>query len=254
MANWGPYDSWRGWLRGFTIALIASGFLSYAGAFGSTRGTPLVRFLYWMGLMLGGWIWGTLVSRMVFARAGASPPAIWRRAVFASLFIAIPYSVLVGVVTHLVFHASFRSLADAAELVTSVLAVTLVMVVLNTLVERQAAGVTLAAPAGAAPPKFLARLPAKLAGAELWAVEAEDHYLRLHTSLGQDLILMRLSDAISELQGLEGAQTHRSWWVARAAITEAERGDGRATLTLPDGAEAPVSRTHARKLRELGWI
>jgi DNA-binding LytR/AlgR family response regulator len=88
----------------------------------------------------------------------------------------------------------------------------------------------------------------------LYAVSAEDHYLRLHTSKGQDLILMRLTDAIDELEGIEGAQVHRSWWVARDAITEAVRGDGRATLTLKGGAEAPVSRTHARLLRDRGWI
>ncbi|HEX2559455.1 LytTR family transcriptional regulator DNA-binding domain-containing protein, partial [Phenylobacterium sp.] len=30
--------------------------------------------------------------------------------------------------------------------------------------------------------------------------------------------------------------------------------DGRATLKLKDGSEAPVSRTYARELREKGWI
>jgi len=103
-------------------------------------------------------------------------------------------------------------------------------------------------------PKFLDRLPLKLRGAEVWAVEAEDHYLRLHTSKGQDLILMRLADAIAELDGIEGAQAHRSWWVARDAIVDAERGDGRATLTLKDGAHVPVSRTYARAMRDRGWI
>ncbi len=38
--------------------------------------------------------------------------------------------------------------------------------------------------------------------------------LHFHTDRGSDLILMRLSDALTELKGLEGAQTHRSWWVA----------------------------------------
>ena len=252
--SWEPYANWQGWLRGFVIMLLASSFLAYAGAFGSSRGTPLVRFGYWMGLMAGGWVWGTLVSRAFFARGGPPRDRIWLRAAGASLVIAAPYSVLVGVVTHLVLNAQFRTFADMAELVISVTAVTLVMVVVNTLVERQAEGFTQAAPAGSAPPKFLDRLPAKLVGGELWAVEAEDHYLRLHTSLGQDLILMRLSDAVAELEGIEGAQVHRSWWVARAAISDVERGDGRATLTLADGAEVPVSRTHARRLRELGWI
>jgi DNA-binding LytR/AlgR family response regulator len=126
-----------------------------------------------------------------------------------------------------------------------------VLIVLNVLVERGSGAVT---SASSEPPKFLERLPLKLRGADIWAVEAEDHYLRLHTSKGQDLILMRLSDAIAELEGIEGAQAHRSWWVARDAITEAVRGDGRATLTLKDGAEVPVSRTYARLLRERNWI
>jgi DNA-binding LytR/AlgR family response regulator len=65
---------------------------------------------------------------------------------------------------------------------------------------------------------------------------------------------MRLSDAVAELDGIEGAQVHRSWWVARDAIADAKRGDGRATLTLKDGSEVPVSRTYARILRQRNWI
>ena len=97
------------------------------------------------------------------------------------------------------------------------------------------------------------RLPPRLRGATLHAVQAEDHYLRLHTDRGSDLILMRLSDAVAELEGLEGARTHRSWWVARDAVRDASRGDGRAALTLEGGLVAPVSRRYARALREAGW-
>jgi DNA-binding LytR/AlgR family response regulator len=109
------------------------------------------------------------------------------------------------------------------------------------------------APAGAAPARFLDRLPFKLKGATILAVEAEDHYLRLHTDRGSDLILMRLTDALAELEGLEGAQTHRSWWVARDAVRGVARGDGRAVLTLEGGLQAPVSRRYARALRAAGW-
>ena len=112
------------------------------------------------------------------------------------------------------------------------------------MVQARTVTATHTAPAGAPPARFLARLPAKLAGASLWAVEAEDHYLRLHTSKGQDLILLRLADALGELEGIEGARTHRSWWVARDAVAAVERAEGRTTLTLPDGAKAPVSRTN----------
>jgi DNA-binding LytR/AlgR family response regulator len=67
------------------------------------------------------------------------------------------------------------------------------------------------------------------------------------------LILMRLSDALEELEGLEGAQTHRSWWVAKDAVKTASRGDGRATLILRGDLTAPVSRRYSKALREAGW-
>ena len=106
---------------------------------------------------------------------------------------------------------------------------------------------------GDAPPRFVDRLPLKLKGAEIYAVSAEDHYLRIHTDRGSDLILMRLADAVGELEGLEGAQTHRSWWVAKSAVVEVKRGNGRATLTLSNGLQAPVSRRFSAELREDGW-
>ena len=64
---------------------------------------------------------------------------------------------------------------------------------------------------------------------------------------------MRLSDAIAAVEALDGARTHRSWWVARDAVERVSRGDGRAVLTLSNGLEAPVSRTYAPALREAGW-
>jgi DNA-binding LytR/AlgR family response regulator len=103
-------------------------------------------------------------------------------------------------------------------------------------------------------PELLDRLPEKLNGAELHAIEAEDHYLRLHTDRGSALVLMRLADAMAELEGLEGARTHRSWWVARDAVLHASRGRGRALLKLKGGLEAPVSRTYAPLLRRAGWF
>src|SRR5690606_2164905 len=104
-----------------------------------------------------------------------------------------------------------------------------------------------------AAPRFLDRLPPRLRGATLRAVQAEDHYLRLHTDRGSDLILMRLSDAPGELGGPAGARAHRRSRVARGAVRGAARGDGRAALTLEGGIVAPVSRRYARALRAAGW-
>jgi LytTr DNA-binding domain len=98
------------------------------------------------------------------------------------------------------------------------------------------------------------KLPVRLRSADILALQSEDHYLRVHTGRGDALILMRLSDAIAAVEGLAGAQTHRSWWVARAAIHHARKSGGRAVLTLTNEIEAPVSRSFYPDLRDRGWI
>ncbi len=107
--------------------------------------------------------------------------------------------------------------------------------------------------AGAPAPAIIERLPARLRSSDIYAVSAEDHYLRVHTSAGEELILMRLSDAIRELNGIEGLQTHRSWWVARNGLADSQRENGKLVLKLKSGAEAPVSRTYQKSVRDAGW-
>jgi DNA-binding LytR/AlgR family response regulator len=177
---------------------------------------------------------------------------LWAAVLMITASITVPMTVVILSWIVLTRHVPL-SLHLVASCLPQVFGASLVMTALAFLVRGQPTQ-THAAPANAPPPKFLSRLPERLRGGEIFAVEAEDHYLRLHTSLGQDLILLRLADAIAELEGLEGAQTHRSWWVAKAAVASVERGDGRATLTLRDGAEAPVSRGFAKQLRAAGWF
>lgn len=246
----GPYDALGGWVRGFAVAISAGFFLTFAGAFG-TGDTPFfVRLTYWMLMMCAGYVWGAVVSRAILRRGRRSFGNLWLDAAFAALVMSAPFTAVVSLASTTMFHARWSWL-NLPVLFVAVFAVSLVLTIINMLLETQREAIT---QSGTTPPKFLDRLPIKLRGAEIWAVEAEDHYLRLHTSKGQDLILMRLADAVDELEGIEGAQVHRSWWVARDAITDAKRGDGRATLTLKDGAEVPVSRTYAGLLRERNWI
>ncbi|MDB5452417.1 MAG: hypothetical protein JWO33_995 [Caulobacteraceae bacterium] len=242
--------TWPKIARTLAVAGGVGAFLSFVGAFGTyripfpTRTAIMVAFA-WIGatMGLGAFI---LAGRLPFTR---SNPLI--RGLTGGLVMFAPMGVVVwGGVGLLNGHMS--PLAELPDQLFGSLVISVAMSLLAVLVNRRRTVVMMAP----TPPtvKFLDRLPLKLRGAEVWAVEAEDHYLRLHTSKGQDLILMRLADAIAELEGIEGVQTHRSWWVARDGIVDARRGDGRATLTLKDGAEAPVSRTHAGRLRELRWI
>jgi hypothetical protein len=97
------------------------------------------------------------------------------------------------------------------------------------------------------------QLPASL-GSDVIALEMEDHYVRVHTALGSELVLMRLRDAVACMSGIEGRQVHRSWWVARLAVEDVKREGRNIRLVLPRGIEAPVARAQVSELRDAGWI
>lgn len=244
------HDSPRDWFRGLAVTLAAGLFLAFSGAFGTDEAPLPLRLAYWLTVMFAGYIWGALVTGLFIRRGRLRSGNLWLDGGLAALTMSVPFTLVVWGATRTMLGSDIP-LAGLPYLFGYVLLVSIALTGINILMETRRTSVTHSA---AAPPKFLERLPLKLRGAEVWAVEAEDHYLRLHTSRGQDLILLRLADAVSELEGIEGAQVHRSWWVARDAIADARRADGRATLTLKDGAEVPVSRTYAKMLREQGWI
>ncbi len=106
-------------------------------------------------------------------------------------------------------------------------------------------------PARIAGQRFLKRLPANL-GDELLCLTVEDHYVRVHTPLGNTLILMRFADALLELEEYEGMQVHRSWWVAINAVEKVSKDKRRHILILKNGMKVPVSQRYNEKIKESG--
>lgn len=239
--------------RGVGVAVGAGVVLALTGAFGTNIVPLWLRFAYWVPLILAGAVWAHLCSRLTerFIDPDERP---WLTVAALSAATAGPVTIMVWLATGLFFEREIYPVDRLVHFIGPVLVVTVAISAINVFLGRPAPVQTHAGPGGSAPARFLDRLPPKLRGATLHAVQAEDHYLRLHTDRGSDLILMRLSDAVAELEGLEGARTHRSWWVARDAVREVSRGDGRASLTLQGGMVAPVSRRYARALREAGWF
>ena len=79
---------------------------------------------------------------------------------------------------------------------------------------------------------------------------AEDHYTAVTTARGRELVLIRFSDALKELEAEDGLQVHRSHWVARAHVETLERDNGKLSLVLKGGTVVPVSRTFAPAVRK----
>ena len=101
---------------------------------------------------------------------------------------------------------------------------------------------------------FLGRHASTLAGHRLRALQAEDHYLRIHTDGGSVLVLMRMRDATAELGDGAGWQPHRSFWLASDAGGHAMRRGQAWQIALDTGLTVPVSKSAAQAMRKAGYI
>ncbi len=102
-------------------------------------------------------------------------------------------------------------------------------------------------------PGIIERLPPSQRG-QLSHMSMQDHYVDVRTDKGGGLVLMRFADAVAESEGVDGLQIHRSHWVARDAVAEAVRRDGKLFLRLTDGTELPVSRSFQSAVKEAGLL
>jgi hypothetical protein len=250
---------WRRRARDLAIYLAIGVFLSILNPFGATSGAPLwVAATYWVSLVLLGSLAGEAATIAV-GRLWPRLPDWGAVPIVATVVSAVllPTLLLVEWVIRGETIAPKDWLRSFSLIWVVAIGITIVSTLIRRATEARAAPASTLTPgpmAGQAGAPFMDRLPVRLRTAELWAVQSEDHYLRVHTSAGQEMILMRLADALKELAAVEGLQTHRSWWVAKQGLADISKGSGKLVLTLKSGIEAPVSRTYQPAVREAGWI
>jgi hypothetical protein len=236
--------------------------LTVLGPFGTFKDfTFLPRAAYWGGLIFCGALAFEAAIRLCF-RLPALAARSWRVPVAAAIFLTAGVQTAAVWVVETTFRPPLP--VGMAELYVYVLLVTLLVSAAPLWRELRARGLLSSPAAPSIPPApptsfppprptFYDRIPPRLSG-ELLALEMEDHYLRIHTDDGGDLLLMRLRDAVAELAGADGMQVHRSWWVAAAAVVRVEKdADGRIKLILRNGLRVPVSRSRATAVRAAGW-
>ncbi len=246
------------WVRRLAIevgVLAAMGLAVGALApFGSDDMPIAKRYGYWLANLLGGGLIGVAVDEGLAWRL-TSP---WRRVLATAVLMTPLVTLFVTGMMRLTF-----GMAPGAHgyvtLLWQVFAISLPAMTVRSLVWRRPTvrvetRTVIAPPMPEAEAAFRRRLSAKRRAARLIAVEAHDHYLRVHTDAGVELVAARMADALDELAGAHGYRTHRSWWVAADAIEAVlwRRGTGEARLV--GGLVAPVSRAQAPTLRDAGWI
>ena len=246
--------------RGFVIAAIVGLLLTFVGALDTGELPLLQRLAYWQILMLSGAMIGLGISEAVekWGRLRTRPSL---EMPLVAVLIALPLTFMVVGTSNLFFQTQPPTLEDFAMMFAITFFISLIMTALNYFIHwpGKVASETLQAKHALQPEtissRFADRLPLPMRSANIIALEAEDHYLRVHLEEGRSvLILMRLSDAIAELPADTGAQTHRSWWVAKDAVRCVTKADGRATLALEGPLEVPVSRSFYKALNDGGWL
>jgi len=86
---------------------------------------------------------------------------------------------------------------------------------------------------------------------DVFCLQMEDHYVRIHRPGGSTIELMPMTAAIARYGRSDGLRVHRSWWVASDAI-RAVRQDGRRwRLVLNNGQIVPVARSSIAAVRAL---
>lgn len=243
--------------------------LGLLGPFGTFAMPLAVRLLYWIGFILIGYAIFRPVQAVALWFAEETLVPTWAALLASAALASLPLTAVVGFAISGMRYDAQRMIDIFPPLYGQVFGIGLAIFVLMWLLfgQRHPAQTS----GTVEPPRpvpldiasvqlperpeapFFNRLPARL-GHNLVCLEMQDHYVCAHTLSGSEMILMRLRDAVAELDGIEGMQVHRSWWVARDQV-RAIRREGRAIkLELANGLLAPVSRNRQDTLKRAGWL
>jgi hypothetical protein len=100
-------------------------------------------------------------------------------------------------------------------------------------------------------PDFLDKVSRLKSPEELYSVSAEEHYVRVHTADGDELVYKRFSDAVRELETIPGIRIHRSHWVSPYAVCGVIKDGKRMWVKLRDNQKLPVSRPYQAMVKDL---
>ncbi|MEO9468033.1 LytTR family DNA-binding domain-containing protein [Parasphingorhabdus sp.] len=240
--------------------------LGLLGPFGTYAMPTALRLVYWIGFILVGYAIFRPITRVAGWLDDSTPIPFPAAIIMAVAVASLPLALLIGfAINGITMDGSMLGAGFALLYVQCAgigIAIFLLMRVIFPDGDGSADPATADGQSHAKPDmnhfdgipvKLLDRLPAGFPK-KISALGVEDHYVRVLTPERTEMLLMRLGDAIAEMDGIEGMQVHRSWWVARSAIMTSKRDGRNLRLVLDCGLEVPVSRAYVAPLKQTGWI
>lgn len=248
----------RRWLIDLALLIAIGLLLGFLGPFDSDSAPAPTRYAYWMICILGGGLIG-FTADDAFSRRF---PVLWKRVAVLSVAATPLLALFVLTTQHLLFGEGFRW-SVYQQLLWQAWPILFAAMMVRALIWRRTPArietrtetrTVIAPPLPEAEAVFRRRLSARRRSARLIAIEAHDHYLKVHTDAGEELITLRFVDALAELTQAHGWRVHRSWWVAADAVEDVRWRRGAGEIRLVGGLVAPISRTYRPLLKEAGWF
>ena len=244
----------RDWAIDFAVAAVIGLFVGVIGPYGSYyNGPPWPRIFHFIVCFCVGTLIFGVLQRLAVAGAQRLRIPVWPAVVVALLVGCVPLALFIGWlattlwpflrgrITPLEWYAQCVFLSG--PVLTFVVVGRALRARATERREAQASQASQASPAPAA---------TRLSG-EVLCLRMEDHYVRVHSLNGSRLVAGPFERVIAGVAA-EGMRVHRSWWVARAAVTGVVADGRNLRLTLRGDLTAPISRTSVAKLREAGWL
>lgn len=230
------------WVVFVTVAMT----VSVAGPFGSYGVLNISeRVLFWTPICFLAVLLGSLI------RASVAGPLGMRHRFWGTVLITTVNSTVLSPALYAllndVFSPVFSATSNLQEIALLVGSLSLGICALRVSVDPQMGEGAPPEIAGRPSPRLARRIEPARRG-DIWAISVRDHYVDVHTSLGKSSLLMRFSDAIAEVDCVEGAQVHRSHWVAWEGVGAVCRESGKMILHLKSGPQIPVSRNNRDKV------
>jgi hypothetical protein len=247
----------RDWIRDWAVDLAIGGacaiFLGLIGPFGSYfNGPAWQRVAFQLACFLPGIVvYGSLVRWVL--RRNWEPATMWAAVIVGAAVITAPFQILVSHVA-LAMWPVVRVVRPLDWYVEGLLTAEPVVAGFTLLGQARLRRRRRVIEARAGPPISPPRGLLGAALSEVLCLQMEDHYVRIHTAAGSRLVLTTMNLAVSAMDGTDGLQVHRSWWVARQAVAEAVVDGRNLRLKLTNGIVAPVARASVAAVRGAGWL
>ena len=242
----------RDWAVDFAVAVTVGLFVGVIGPYGSyLNGAPGPRIFHFVVCFCVGTLIFGVLQRLAVAGAERWKLPVWPAIGLALLVGCVPLALFISWLATTLW-PFLRDKIGPLEWYAQ--CVFLSGPVLSFVVARRALKARAMRENPEAPsPTSIAPSGGPSVSGEVLCLRMEDHYVRVHTLNGSRLVAGPFERVIAGVDR-EGMRVHRSWWVAREAVTGVVADGRNLRLTLHGDLSAPVSRASVAKLREAGWL